>query len=157
MLFSIFTPHIEIINDDKIRDFTVESLSKAPEFYSNISKYIEETDLAVQYATTFLDVLDVEDYIRDCVISAVLIQGITKFKLNDEDDIVEDIMSTLSVRQTVISLMPTVGSDTFDNILRLVESSRGYNSPIPQVMPSLEDPVYIWILPFANQLAKERA
>jgi len=63
-------------------------------------------------------------------------------------------MHPLDVRVTYMSLLGIIGHDKFDDIMRTIESSHGLSSPIPHVIPSLQDPVHIWMLPFANSLAR---
>jgi hypothetical protein len=154
-LVVLFAEEIEMIQDDRIRAFVVDALDSTPEFYSNLSLYVKETKSATKKAQALLDILGSTDYTTDVIISAVLLQDITRFYIDDDGDVAEDIMHPLSVRQRVIHLVGAVGRDGFDDIMRTVESSHGLNSPIPQVMPMPEDPVYVWILPFVNRLVKE--
>lgn len=157
-LLHILRSEIDSIQDDKIKDFVVEVLSKVPEFYDNQHQLIAETQKAMEFAKVFLDSLQCSDYINDVVKSSVLLQDITKYValLDEEGDwyIKEDIMHPLNVRSTVLPLLSIIGKDTFDDIMRTVEASHGLNGPIPHVIPSMQDPVFIWILPFANQLAR---
>lgn len=155
---------IELIQDDKIRSFTVDALDKLElsyESYSEISNLVNEIKSAILYSRPLLDTLDASDYVNDIVTSAILMQDITRYYIGydngvEEEVIMEDNMHPLSVRLKVSDLAREVGSETFDNILRLVESSHGFNSAIPHVIPSIEDPVYVWILPFVNELNKSR-
>jgi hypothetical protein len=144
---------IEQIQTDRIREFVVEALDKTPEFYSEISEYIQETKKAVEYSETFLYVLDASDYIGDIVKSAILLQDISRFYYED-GELLEDPVHMLSVRQRLLPLLGIVGREDYDDIMKTIESSHGFNSPIPHVVPSMEDPVYIWVLPFVNGLAR---
>lgn len=157
-LLHIYRNEIEQIKDSKIREFVVEALAKVPEFYENQHQLIAETQKAIEYSQVFLDTLSCSEYISDIVKSSILLQDITKFValLDEEGDyyIKEDIMHPLNVRSTVSPLLGLVGADVFDDIMRTVEASHGINSPIPQVTPTMTDPVFIWILPFVNQLAR---
>jgi hypothetical protein len=146
---------LEEIQNDKIRDFVAEALSEAPEWMQDNTSDIEQTKSQLNYSKVLLDVLDADDYTNDIVTSAILLQDLTKYVFNEEQDTIEDPLHPLSVRIKLLPLMSIIGVEAFDDILRTVESSHGYNSPIPQVMPGMNDPVYIWIVPFANQLAKE--
>lgn len=160
-LLHIYRNEIDKIDDEKMKDFTVEVLAKVPDFYDNQHQYIKETQDTMEFIEVFLDALNCSDYVCNIVRSATLIQDITRYvALRDEDGdqiINEDYMHPLNVRSTVSPLLGIVGEETFDDILRTVESSHGINSPIPQVVPSMSDPVFIWILPFANQLARAYA
>lgn len=153
---------IELIQDDKIRSFTVDALETVeyePEYFSEIAELVSETKSAILYSRPMLDALDASDYVNDIVTSAILIQDITRYDESDDGGtgeryIHEDILHPLSVRVKLSNMAGTVGGETFDSILRLVESSHGFNSAIPHVMPSIDDPVYVWILPFVNELVK---
>jgi hypothetical protein len=153
---------IEQIQDEKIRSFTVDSLSKVPDFYQNQTTHIKETKKALEFSDTFLEVLQCSEYVHDVVRSAILLQDMTRFKMeyNEDQDcfiVVENLMHPLDVRITLLPLLGSVDKDTFDDIMRTIESSHGLNSPIPHVTPSLQDPVHIWILPFCNSLARAYA
>lgn len=155
----IYLNEIEQIQDEKIRDFVVEALDKLPEFYEDNSQLIEQTKKAVELSKTFLEVLDAEDYVSDIVKSSILLQDIARFYITTDDEtgdryVAEDPLYTLSARQKLLPLLSIVGLDKFDDILRTIESSRGFDSPIPQVMPTVNDPVYVWVLPFVNSLAR---
>lgn len=153
-LIYLFRDEIEQIQDERIRGFVVDALDKVPEFYYEISTYIDETKRAISYSDKFLEVLSLSDYVGDVIKSAILLQDMTRYKLDVEGDIYEDPMHPLNVRMTVMPLLGSVGKDNFDDIMRTIECSHGLNAPIPQVMPSIEDPVHIWILPFVNSLAR---
>jgi hypothetical protein len=159
----LFLNEIEQIQDDKIRDFVVEALDKLPEFYEDLTNFTEETKKAVEYSKTLLEVLDADDYASDVVKSAILLQDITRYSLEEIDEgfgktptqiLNEDPLHPLSARQKLLPLLGIVGAEKFDDILRTIESSHGVNSPIPQVMPTVNDPVYVWVLPFVNSLAR---
>lgn len=157
-LLNFYRNEIEQIQDTKIREFTVEVLAKVPEFYSNQHQYIKETQKAFEFSKVFLNMLHSSDYVNDLIRTAILLQDITRFiaLLDEEGDwyVKEDIMHPLNVRSTTLPLLSIVGVDTFDDIMRTIECSHGVNSPIPQVIPKMDDPVFIWILPFVNQLAR---
>jgi hypothetical protein len=146
------------VQSDKIREFVVEALDKVPEFYSNINTYIDETKSAIKYASVLLETLDASDLVNDIVKSAILLQDIKRYYEDTDGQgeffISEDPIHMLSVRQTLLPLLGIVGREDFDDIMKTIESSHGFNSPIPHVVPSMEDPVYIWILPFVNDLAR---
>jgi endonuclease III-like uncharacterized protein len=157
-LLNNYRNEIEQIQDTKIREFVVDALSKVPEFYTNQHQLIAETQKAIEFSQVFLDTLTCSEYICDIVKSAILLQDITRYValLDEEGDwyIEEDIMHPLNVRSTLSPLLGIVGKETFDDIMRTVEASHGVNAPIPQVIPEMTDPVFIWILPFVNQLAR---
>jgi hypothetical protein len=157
-LLNNYRNEIEQIQDTKIREFVVDALSKVPEFYTNQHQLIAETQKAIEFSQVFLDTLTCSEYICDIVKSAILLQDITRYValLDEEGDwyIEEDIMHPLNVRSTLSPLLGIIGKDTFDDIMRTVEASHGVNAPIPQVIPEMTDPVFIWILPFVNQLAR---
>lgn len=157
-LLNHYRNEIEQIQDSKIRDFVVEALAKVPEFYDHQTQLIAETQKAIEFSQVFLNTLTCSEYICDIVKSAILLQDITRYValLDEEGDwyIQEDIMHPLNVRSTTSPLLGIVGKDTFDDIMRTIEASHGVNAPIPQVIPDMTDPVFIWILPFANQLAR---
>jgi hypothetical protein len=153
-----FKNEVEFILDDKIRGFTVDALDTVPDYYE-MDDFILHTRKAVELSKVFYDTLSLDDYARDVVTSAILLQDITRFKLEEVDDedathkVVEDPIHPLTVRMKLLPLLGSVGADTFEDILRTIESSHGLNSPIPHVVPQLADPVYVWILPFVNGLA----
>lgn len=157
-LLNFYRNEIEQIKDEKIREFVVEALSKVPQFYDNQHQLIAETQKAIEFSQVFLDTLHCSERISDIVKSAILLQDITRYValLDEEGDwyVKEDIMHPLNVRSTVSPLLGIVGADIFDDIMRVVEASHGLNSPIPQVTPDMTDPVFIWILPFVNKLAR---
>lgn len=157
-LLNNYRNEIEQIQNEKIREFVVEALAKVPEFYTNQHQLIAETQKAIEFAQVLLEALHPTEYIEDIVKSAILLQDITKFValLDEEGDwyVKEDIMHQLNVRSTLLPLLGVVGAEIFDDIMRVVEASHGVNAPIPHVIPSMDDPVFIWILPFVNQLAR---
>jgi hypothetical protein len=157
-ILNIYQNEIEQIQNEKIRSFVVDALAKVPEFYIHQDQLIAETKKAIEFSQVFLDTLACSEYICDIVKSAILLQDITRYValLDEEGDwyINEDIMHPLNVRSTVSPLLGTIGKDIFDDIMRTIEASHGVNAPIPQVIPQMDDPVFIWILPFVNQLAR---
>lgn len=157
-LINLFRNEIEQIQNEKIREFVVEALVKVPDFYIYRTQLISETQKAIEFSQVFLNTLQCDDYISDVVKSAILLQDITMFVVERDEEgeptIKEDIMHPLNVRSVLSPLLGIVGLDTFDDIMRTVESSHGLNSPIPQVTPKVDDPIFLWLLPFINQLAR---
>jgi hypothetical protein len=157
-LVHLFNSEIEQIQDNRIREFVVDALDKLPDFYENNSEFIEQTKKAFEYSKNLLEVLGADDYASDVVKSSILLQDYTRY-YEDTDEvgnylIKDDPIHPLSARMKLMPLLGIIGEDKFEDILRTIESSHGLNSPIPQVMPSISDPVYIWILPIANSLAR---
>lgn len=157
-LLQAYRSEIEQIQNEKIREFVVEALSKVPDFYDKQSRLIAETQKAIEFSQVFLDTLQCDEYISDIVKSAILLQDITRFVVQRDEDgdpfVKEDIMHPLNVRSTVSPLLGIIGLDTFDDIMRTIESSHGLNSPIPHVTPKVDDPIFLWLLPFVNHLAR---
>lgn len=157
-LIQAFMPEIEQIRDEKIREFAVEVLAEVSDYYAGVSSYISETKQAFKYSDTLIQTLGSSDYVNDVVKTAILLQDITRYiqAVDDDEDIYmkEDLLHPLSVRVAVLPHLGIVGKDTFDDILRTVESSHGLNGPIPHVVPSIDSPIHIWILPFVNHLAR---
>lgn len=149
-----FRNEIEQIQDEKLREFLVESLDCTPTYYENMNSFIEFTQRAFKYTMTLAEEMDSQDIASDILGVACLLQDVTMYELIDED-IEENLVHPLSVRVTLAPLQGIIGRDTFDDVMRVIEGSHGFNSPIPQVMPEYNSPAQLWILPFANRLAKE--
>lgn len=152
-VFQDLTAEIEKIQEEMIRSFVVDVLVELPEFYEHTT-FVEDAKLTVKYATTICEALDAGDEVRDIILSASILQDITRFQLIDEE-IVEDINHPLTVRTWSHYLVDGISAEKSNDIYTVIESSHGLNSTIPQVIPSVTDPVYLWVLPIANELVLE--
>jgi hypothetical protein len=154
-----FRNEIEQIQDERLREFLVESLDCIPEFYETMNSFIEETQRAFKYAMILAEEMDSSDVVLDIIGISALLQDCTKYDyLNDGQGnwyTEENLVHPLTVRTTLAPMQGIIGRDMFDDIMRVIEGSHGFNSPIPQVMPEYNSPAQLWILPFANRLAKE--
>lgn len=149
MYLQKFKDEIEQVVDDKFRDFVVEALTMIED------DYYSETDLVtikkvVHYSRLMLDVLDADDMIFDIFNVVGLLHLSCKWDLGETD-----IYHMLRVRAAYAPLQSIIGREQYNNILLLIESQEGLHSPIPQVEPRIDDPVYHWILPFAISHARE--
>jgi hypothetical protein len=151
-----FRNEIEQVQDDKMRDFLVESLDCVPEYYFEMKEYSERTKRAFKYTMVMVEEMDSTDIAHDILAVACLLQDVTMY-VNGEDGITENVTHPLSVRTTLAPFQTIIGRDLFDNTMRVIEGSHGFMSPIPQVEPDFDSPAQMWILPFANALAKEVA
>jgi hypothetical protein len=134
----------ELIQDDKLREFAVEAISKT----SGDEKDANYLKRIVYYLVEFCEIADVSDAVRDVVIVAGLIH-----RLNLES--IHQQLQPQSLRIDLYDLMPLVGRDIYNNIMYLVARQMGFKSIIPEVTPRIEDPIHVWMLPLAIQLAKK--
>lgn len=155
----LFRDKISQIKDTKVRDFLVESLDLVPDFYLDAkvgsSSFVDYIHKTFEITNSLCDMLDSEDYTRDVLLTASLIQDVTRFEKSEDGTIYEDISHPLTVRTRLFSLQGIIGRDDFDALLRLVEASHGFKSLIPQVMPQVNDPIHVWLLPIASYLATQ--
>lgn len=151
-LVHLFEKEISEIQNGRIREFVVDALHEyVDEELPNIKHFTDRISRSVELTLEFIQILHADDYASDILIAATLLQDITMY---DEDGL-ENVYHPLTVRGHLHPLSPELGQEDFDNIMRLIESSHGFDSPIPQVMPSIDDSVYVWVLPFVRGLARK--
>lgn len=153
-----FTDEIQYIRNGRIKDFTVEALDSIEEYVADAKignwGYVQYIKRVVEITNDICDMLNVEEYTRDAMVSVALLHDVTRFELLDDGmTIVEDITHPLTVRTFLFSLQGMVGREDFDGLMRIIEASHGFQSIVPQVQPMMNDPIQMWILPIASYLA----
>lgn len=135
---------IEKINGDAMRSFVVDALTIG---FDQDETEIESSTVRkiVRVARIITEELDVTDRLMDIVTAAAILHSMHN----------EDRIGALRVRTTLFSLQSNIGLEDFDMVMKLIEGQHGIQSPIPQVEPQLDEPIYVWILPLAIRLAKE--
>lgn len=156
-----FREELQHIREGRIKDFTVDALEMIPEFVANArignSTYVNYIKRVFEITNDICDMLNVEDYTRDAMLSVALLHDMTRFDMLDEYNIVEDITHPLTVRQCLFSLQGALGREDFDGLMRIIEASHGFQSIVPQVQPMMNDPIQMWILPIASYLATKES
>jgi len=147
---------IEQINGDEMRGFVVDVLAdydeKADE-NKDRNVYAYHTKRIVSLMRIMLEELDITDRLMDIGTAAALIH--LAGSLTDDPTGVENRLGALALRGRYAGLQSNIGLEDYDAVMRLVEGQHGIHSPIPQVEPQLDDPVYVWLLPLAIRIAKE--
>lgn len=141
---------LNLISDQQIKDFTVEAVNHIGP-YIFPEKIAQHSKLVTKFARIICDTLEVDDIVYDIITSASLLHDICKYDYEGE----ENPLHPFVVRRELLGLQKIVGREMFNNIMTCIESHEGYNSPIPQVIPRLDDTVLMWVLPIANQLANK--
>jgi hypothetical protein len=148
-----FKEEIELITDeDYLQEFVKQAFARVPVF--QLEEEVDYVKRVVSNVRAMSEVLDADDKVKDMMITAALLHSICKY---DEVDGVKehDYIHMFHVRGYLSDLQNIAGRENYNNVMLLIESQGGFNSPIPQVMPRLEDPAHMWILPFAIKLAQE--
>jgi hypothetical protein len=137
----------ELIQDDRLREFAVEAISRVPEECGGerVANYIKKV---VYYLEEFCEVADADDVVRDMMIVAGLIHSL-------EFEPVHVHLKPQSLRIYLYDLIPVIGRDTFDNIMFLVSRQMGFQTVYPELTPKIDDPIHVWMLPLAIHLAKK--
>jgi hypothetical protein len=155
MYVSMFQEQFELIQDEKFRDFAVEAVGGVPED-SYTSGDISEIKSTVKYCREICAVLDVDDIVIDMFTVAGLIYLTGKYDYDNGSNTydIPNPFHMLQARAILSRLQSIIGREQYNNIMLLIESQGGMASPIPQVEPRIEDPVFSWILPIAIHLAR---
>jgi hypothetical protein len=152
-----FEEEIILINDEHFSDFAMSALNKVPTFQMD-SNDVEHVKRVVKNVVLLSEELDIDTTPRNIFIVAALLHAICKYDEIDEGfdkppSRDYDFLHMLHVRSYLTDLQHLVGRDNFNDIMLLIESQAGFNSPIPQIMQNADDPAHMWILPFAIKLA----
>lgn len=136
-----------MIQDDRIRSFTVDGLDQTDDFSDEVIAYSKRV-----FAITreICQLIDADDYILDIFASASLLSQCMRYK--KEDDMV-DIFYALRVRPELSGLQAELGAEVYNDIMMLIEGQQGLNAPLPQVQPKPDAVVHMWIMPIAIRLA----
>jgi hypothetical protein len=138
-MIHLLTEEFELIQDDRIRDFTVEAIGLYEEESSEL--LAKQLSAVVKYINILGEAIDADDVVSDIMISAGLLHA-----LGD---------NVMDVRIVLTEFMPIVGRDTFNNILYLIERQEGFATPYPEYQPAIDSPIHIWILPLAKALSRK--
>lgn len=131
-----FTDILEQINDDSVREFTVDGMM----LYGEDEALSVHLKTIVNYLIEVMEVSEPDDGISDIIISAGLLHAVGGTPMN--------------ARIGLTSLMPKIGRDNFNNILYLIERQDAFANPYPEYQPQLDSPIHVWLLPMAKHLAK---
>jgi hypothetical protein len=140
----MLTNEIELIQDDKLREFVVEAIAKDTDSDEQDAGRIRQV---IYYLKEFCEVVDADDAAKDVIIAAGLIHNL----------IIEDThtqLHPLSLRIYLNDLMPIVGRECYENIMYLVTRQLGFQSFIPELQPQINDPIHTWLLPMAIKLSR---
>jgi hypothetical protein len=148
----MFQEEFEMIQSEKFREFAVEAVGNMSDDYWT-SADIAEIKRTIKISREMCNVLDVDDIVSDMFIVVGLIYLSCKYGIRKESHDA-DPFHMLYVRSALTSLQSIIGREQYNNIMLLIESQGGMASPIPQVEPRIEDPVFSWILPIAIHLAR---
>jgi hypothetical protein len=135
-----FTDEFELIQDDKVREFTVEGLNKLDQADELTDDFVKYTKAVIMNLWKFSEVIEADDKVKDYIVGAGLLH------------LVGD--KTLDCRVVLQSLMPIVGRDTFNSIMFLIERQDGFTTVYPEYQPLIDSPIHVWLLPLAIKLAK---
>jgi hypothetical protein len=135
-MIHLLTEQIEAIQNDAIRDFTVDGLL----LYGQDEEFGASLKTIVNYLIEISEVIEPDDVVKDFIISAGLLHGVGK--------------SVMDARLELMPLMPKIGREPFDNILYLIERQNGFASPYPEYQPEIASPIHVWLLPMAKHLAR---
>jgi hypothetical protein len=141
----MLTNEIELIQDDKLREFVVEAIAKDTDSDEQDAGRIRQV---IYYLKEFCEVVDADDAVKDVMIVAGLI-----YHLDFEQ--VHPHLQPSSLRIYLNDLMPIIGREAFDNIMYLVSRQMGFKTVIPELTLQINDPIHVWLLPMAISLASK--
>lgn len=148
-----FRNEIDLLYTDEFKEFVDRAFDRVP-----IMQYAEMdvklTKRIFKFAKFMLTTVDADDVSSDLVLSAVLLHAICRYDMV-EGVREEDEMHQFHVRKYLLDLGVIIGRENFHNLMLLIESQKGFDSPIPQVMPKIDDAIHVWILPLSIGIAKQ--
>lgn len=160
---TIFQEEIDMLYEEKWKDFAKEALKLIPDYFCEIhithdngekETMVTHTKKVVGIARKLLEAIDANDMAFDLITVAGLLHDAMKYEeINGE--LIENRLHPLMVRGKLAGLQGIIGRDDFNDLMLIIESHEGIASPIPQVRPTVDDKVGVWILPLANFLAKQ--